>query len=153
MLAKPDTCMGCPLWGDGVGFVPDEVPEGAQVVFVGQNPGATEEAQARPLVGDTGQRWRQKFVARHIPGARVGYANVIKCRLVDARREHVNELPARDNEAYQTALAKCRPYLDEALARAAKDAWIVPMGTYACAALVPEIHGPMLHVRGTVWTP
>src|SRR3972149_3452220 len=47
MLPKPPACRGCPLYGDGQGFVPDALVEGAEVLVLGQNPGPDEERGAR----------------------------------------------------------------------------------------------------------
>lgn len=108
MLAKPLACVGCPLFGDGQGFVPDSIPDGAEVVILAQNPGADEEkgqrvigydgkrpiyepCEPQPLIGKTGYDVRNRFVPLLGTNA-VGYANVLKCRwTVDGKR--TNNLP------------------------------------------------------------
>src|SRR2546427_203478 len=44
MNPKPPACKGCPFYGDGQGFVPDEYREGSSVLLLFQGPGADEEA-------------------------------------------------------------------------------------------------------------
>lgn len=107
MRAKPDDCIGCPLYGDGRGFVPDEIVEGAETLILMQNPGEDEEAQERPAVGKTGQMMNDAYLPRAglIRGKTVSVANVIKCRALEpaprsgdrlvgaARFKAVNKLP------------------------------------------------------------
>lgn len=153
MLPKPAACMDCLWYADGQGFVPDEVPAGARLVFVAQNPGETEEEQGRPLIGVTGQIWRQQFVKRYFGGVKVGYANIIHCRrCVEGRRS--NQMPPLHSKEWWAICRKCRAYLDESLRAASDDAIIVPCGEYALAALGNVLapgrrKPPMLHVRGT----
>ncbi len=154
MIPKPDYCKGCPWLGDGAGYVPDEVPAGCDVLFVYQNPGASEEQQARPMIGTTGQIWRHQFVARHLSGARVGHANLIKCRKQDAAGRRSNALPPVRSKEWCEIVAHCRPAL-EATFRAAGDVdVVVPVGEHAVAAMTDLIQRgrkkpPMLHLRGT----
>ena len=111
MLAKPDTCTGCPLWGDGRGFVPDEYIPGAEVLVLAQNPGGDEERGERvvsyaggkpvyeshpsaPLIGKTGYELSQTYlpIAGLQRGVNVSLANVLKCRLIKNGRR-TNDLP------------------------------------------------------------
>src|SRR3990172_8290210 len=82
MIRKPDTCIDCPLYGDGMGFVPDETVEGAEVFVLGQNPGEEEEAEGIPFTGRTGQRMDKRFLplAGLERGKNVSVGNVLKCR-------------------------------------------------------------------------
>ena len=54
-MKKPAGCLGCPLYGDGYGFVPDEIRPGAPLVIYMQNPGEEEVELAKPAIGKTGQ--------------------------------------------------------------------------------------------------
>lgn len=85
MLRKPQECEGCPLYGDGLGFVPDEIVEGAATLVLMQNPGEDEEQQGRPAVGKTGQMMNQKFLSRAglVRGETVSVCNVLKCRALE----------------------------------------------------------------------
>ena len=70
------------MWGDGKGFVPDEVIPGAKVAILAQNPGADEEREGRPMVGKTGQMMDQQYLplAGLQRGVNVSVHNVLKCR-------------------------------------------------------------------------
>lgn len=82
-LQKPYTCKGCPLYGSGFGFVPDELVEGAEVFVLAQNPGAEEVQQGRPLCGSTGYVMEHDYfpLAGLVRGQNVSLGNVLKCRL------------------------------------------------------------------------
>ncbi len=94
MLKKPDECQTCVLFGDGVGFCPDDPDTGQEVVVLGQAPGAEEEAQGIPFVGKTGEMLLNEFFPRAglVRGVNARCANVIKCRgIKDGKR--TNNLP------------------------------------------------------------
>jgi DNA polymerase len=148
MKRKPTGCEGCPFYGDGEGFVDDEVPANAQVIFIAQNPGEGEEVQARPLVGVTGQMFRGRFVGKHLPGMSVGYANIVKCRMQQSGRRS-NNLPPLGSGLWKDVVAHCRQYLDVSLAKAPK-AILVPLGEHAALALTGLKAKAMLHLRGTL---
>jgi uracil-DNA glycosylase family 4 len=154
---KPDRCRECSWYGDGRGFVPDDTAAGnatvldgpIQVLFICQNPGDVEETQARPLVGVTGQMFRGRFVGKWLPGVRVAYANVIKCRGMNKAGVKTNSMPQLHSEEWRVIRDHCRPYLEETLARC-PDAVVVPMGEYAAEAVTGLKAKVMLHLRGTV---
>ncbi len=148
MIPKPDDCKDCPWWGDGEGFVPDEVVPDAQVVFCAQNPGEVEEIQGRPLVGPTGQMFRGRFVARHLPDVRAAYANILKCRQQTAHGR-TNAMPPKGSRVWQGIVDHCRPYLETTLSRC-PGAILVPMGEHAALALTGLRAKAMLHLRGTL---
>ena len=82
MISKPPSCIGCPLYQTGLGFVPDEHVAGAEVFVLGQNPGATEEREGRPFVGKTGAYMIERFfpAAGLERGINVSIGNALRCR-------------------------------------------------------------------------
>ena len=115
MLAKPEMCRPCPLWGDGQGFVPDRLVEGAPVLVLAQGPGEDEErgmhvtgyvghdplyapCEPQPLIGRTGWWWERHLLPRTgLTREQVSLANVLRCRWgrqdAKGRWKKVNELP------------------------------------------------------------
>src|SRR5574342_1129534 len=98
-LPKPETCKSCPMYGDGMGFVPDRLVEGAEVLYLAQNPGPDEEAgrklmayhgrkdrvyapvSPRPLIGPTGYSLEHELLPfAKLKPEQVSYANVLRCR-------------------------------------------------------------------------
>lgn len=114
MLPKPPACTDCPLYGEGVGFVPDVLVPGARVLILAQNPGESEEKGERivgyeggraltekctpqPLIGKTGWALRAYLGQAGLTPAMVSRCNVLKCR-VETRTpagkvKRVNDLP------------------------------------------------------------
>ena len=81
MIPKGPKCVGCVAYGDGRGFVPDQIVEGSEVFIMGQMPGPEEEAQGIPYVGKTGQAMDHKYL--HYAGLtreQVSVGNVLRCR-------------------------------------------------------------------------
>src|SRR5438132_352171 len=117
MLRKGPGCVGCPMYGTGDGFVPDEIRD-VPVLVLAQNPGAQEEVGERvigydyvrgrripltatnpsgpaPLIGPTGFDLVQEYLPlAGLTRAEVSLANVLKCRaIVNGKR--TNDLPPR----------------------------------------------------------
>ena len=70
------------MYGDGQGFVKDELIPNATTLVLGQAPGSTEESKGMPFIGPTGELQTQHFfpLARLQRGENVHIANVLKCR-------------------------------------------------------------------------
>ena len=117
LLSKPETCVGCPLYQTGDGWVPDRLVEGSTVAIVLQNPGQDEERGMRvtsyiggkpvyepcpqqPAVGATGYALEQTWLPKAgLQRDDVSYLNILKCRwTVNGRR--TNHLP-KDKSYYQ----------------------------------------------------
>jgi uracil-DNA glycosylase len=114
LLSKPSKCFGCPLYGDGDGYVPDVLIEGSEVALMAQNPGPDEEAgrqldnyygrdrtytpvPPQPLIGPTGYALKKDY----LPRAGLSYdnmsrLNVLKCRATGAGGKKTNEMPKGD---------------------------------------------------------
>jgi DNA polymerase len=98
-------------------------PEAA-LCFVGEAPGADEDAQGLPFVGRAGQLLDRMIGAMGLSPERDVYVcNILKCRPPGNRRPEPNEI------------ATCIPYLHEQLALV-KPKVIVAMGNTAVAALL-----------------
>lgn len=103
MIAKPPTCHGCPFYPRSRFYVPDEIVDGAPVMVVGQNPGATEEREGRPFVGKTGEMMQKDFFPlAGVQRGEVSIGNAIRCRLDDS-----NELPELSKPEMRQAITQC----------------------------------------------
>jgi DNA polymerase len=76
----------------------------ARLCFVGEAPGAEEDATGQPFVGRAGQLLTKMIEACHLTREQVYIANVLKCRPPDNRPPEPPEV------------ANCRGYLDRQLA-------------------------------------
>lgn len=74
-------------------------PRTAQVMVIGEAPGADEDRQGEPFVGRAGQLLNQMLRAIGLPRERVFIANVLKCR------------PPGNRDPKPEEAARCEPFL------------------------------------------
>ena len=107
----------------------------AQIAFVGEGPGADEDAQGLPFVGRAGQLLDRMIAAMGLSPERDVYVcNIVKCRPPGNRRPEPEEIAA------------CMPYLQEQLALV-RPRVIVALGNTAVAALLDTKLG-ITKIRG-----
>lgn len=107
----------------------------ARLMFVGEAPGADEDAQGRPFVGRAGQLLTKIIEAIGLKREEVLIGNVNRCRPPGNRQPTLEEA------------AICRPFLFREIAAVKPDV-IVVMGNTALQNLL-EIRGGITRVRGT----
>lgn len=101
--AKINTCMKCGLGKLRNNFVFGVGNPNADVVVIGEAPGADEDAQGEPFVGRAGQLLNKILEATGFKREEVFILNILKCRPPGNRN------PAPDEAEL------CRPYLDKQL--------------------------------------
>jgi DNA polymerase len=79
----------------------------AQLMFVGEAPGADEDAQGEPFVGAAGQLLTKIISATGLSRAEVYIANILKCRPDTPGQSSGNRKPTPEE------MATCIPYLHE----------------------------------------
>src|SRR5205809_1218669 len=79
----------------------------AEIMFIGEAPGADEDAQGEPFVGRAGQLLTKIIKAMGFARAEVYIANILKCR-PDTPGSKFGNRPPTPNE-----MQTCRPYLME----------------------------------------
>jgi uracil-DNA glycosylase family 4 len=79
----------------------------AQLMFVGEAPGAEEDAQGEPFVGAAGQLLTKIIQAAGLSRADVYIANILKCRPDTPGQSYGNRKPTPEE------MATCLPYLHE----------------------------------------
>ena len=106
----------------------------ADLMFVGEGPGADEDAQGEPFVGRAGQLLNNMIKAMGLLREEVYIANVVKCRPPG------NRTPERDE------CETCSPFLMRQIA-VIKPKVIVALGAVAARNLL-AINAPMSELRG-----
>jgi DNA polymerase len=96
----------------------------ARLVFVGEGPGADEDAQGEPFVGKAGQLLTKMIQAMGLERKDVYIANVVKCR------------PPNNRDPEPDEVAACEPFLVQQLG-AIRPLVIVTLGKHALHTLVP----------------
>ena len=106
----------------------------AELMFVGEAPGADEDAQGEPFVGRAGQLLNNMIAAMGLRREDVYIANIIKCRPPS------NRTPERDE------CETCSPFLLRQI-EAVKPKIIVALGAVAARTLL-GINDSMANLRG-----
>jgi uracil-DNA glycosylase len=106
----------------------------AELMFIGEAPGADEDQQGEPFVGRAGQLLNNMIKAMGIRREDIYIANIIKCRPPG------NRTPERDE------CETCSPFLMRQIA-AIKPKAIVALGAVAAKTLL-AINAPMSEFRG-----
>jgi DNA polymerase len=97
-------CMRCPLGETRTKFVFGVGNPHARLMFVGEAPGADEDAQGEPFVGRAGQLLNKILVAISMKREEVYIANILKCR------------PPNNRTPIPEEVAECMPYLKKQIA-------------------------------------
>ena len=86
------TCTKCRLSATRKNFVFGEGDSGAQLVVIGEAPGAEEDAQGRPFVGRSGKLLDKILAAIGFSRNDVFICNIIKCRPPENRNPLTDEI-------------------------------------------------------------
>lgn len=128
-------CTRCPLHKQGRKQIVFGVGNPhAELMFIGEAPGADEDQQGEPFVGRAGQLLNNMIKAMGIRREDVYIANIIKCRPPG------NRTPERDE------CETCSPFLMRQIAAIGPKA-IVALGAVAAKTLL-AINAPMSELRG-----
>lgn len=71
-------CRACPLWERGTQTVFGEGAQGADIVFVGEQPGDREDLEGHPFVGPAGRLLEKAVAAAGLDRGRIYVTNVVK---------------------------------------------------------------------------
>lgn len=106
------TCRACPLWEHATQTVFGEGPASAQVMLVGEQPGAREDTEGRPFVGPAGHLLDRALDDAGLDRGGLYVTNAVKHFKFEPRGKA--RLHKRANAAEQAA---CRPWLAAELLR------------------------------------
>jgi len=129
-------CTRCPLYKTATHGVPGEGNPQAELVCVGEAPGANEDATGRPFVGAAGQLLTKILGAINMTREDVFICNVLKHRPPGNRNPMPKEVEA------------CSPYLVRQI-EIIKPKVILAFGTFAAQTLL-ETKTPIGKLRGMV---
>jgi DNA polymerase len=139
-------CQRCRLSGGRTHIVFGVGSPGAELMFVGEGPGADEDAQGEPFVGRAGQLLTKIIEAMGMKRADVYIANIVKCRPPG------NRLPEEDE------IGACVGFLLRQI-EAIRPRIIVTLGGLAAQTLlrsstpISRLRGVFRDLRGTLVMP
>jgi uracil-DNA glycosylase family 4 len=121
-------------------MVPGEGSDTADVMLVGEAPGASEDDLGRPFVGRAGRLLDDLLAEAGLARSEVYITNVVKAR------------PPGNRDPRASEVLHCLPWLDAELALV-QPRLVVPLGRHALAhfaagAKISDVHGRELTVRG-----
>lgn len=128
------SCTRCPLHSTRTNTVFARGNPDTELMFIGEGPGADEDAQGLPFVGKAGQLLDKMIEAMGYAPADVYIANVVKCRPPGNRKPEPPEMEA------------CEGYLHEQIALVSPKV-IVALGATAVEGLL-KVSG-ITRLRGT----
>ena len=126
--AEIGDCTRCPLHLERTHVVHTEGNRKARLMFVGEAPGADEDAQARPFVGRAGQLLTKIIEAIGLKREEVLIGNVNRCR------------PPGNRAPMPDEAATCKPFLEREIAVAQPEV-IVVLGNTALKNLLDSREG------------
>ena len=130
-------CRACGLCAERKQVVPGVGDENADWLFIGEGPGAEEDARGEPFVGQAGKLLDAMLAAIDLQrGENVYIANAVKCRPPGNRTPEADEMMA------------CKPYLKRQIALL-QPKLIVLLGKAAVHAVLGE-DGSLASLRGKI---
>ncbi len=140
---KVKQCDKCDLAKTRINVVPGEGDPKAEVMFVGEGPGAHEDKQGRPFVGAAGKFLDQLLQIINLKRETVYIANIVKCR------------PPNNRDPLPEEAEACWPWLTKQI-EIIKPKLIVPLGRHAMERFLPEgfrisdVHGQAKRYKSPV---
>ncbi|MGI8617770.1 MAG: uracil-DNA glycosylase family protein [Gemmatimonadaceae bacterium] len=129
-------CTRCPLHASATNAVPGEGDPNADLVCVGEAPGANEDATGRPFVGEAG-----KLLTKILEAIKLSRDDVFICNVLKHR-------PPGNRNPLPTEVEACSPYLVRQL-ELIQPKVIVAFGTFAAQTLL-NTKSSLSQLRGFV---
>jgi len=116
-------CRECDLGSSRTNAVPGEGHPNARIMFIGEAPGADEDAQGRPFVGRAGKLLDKIITACGLKRSDVFIGNILKCR------------PPENRDPTAEEIISCLPYLQRQIEIINPEV-IVALGAHAARTLL-----------------
>ena len=132
-------CPKCELQHSRKRAVPGEGPTHAEIMLIGEGPGARENEVGRPFVGASGKFLDQLLEQAGVTRADVWITNVVKCRPPGNRDPLPDEIEICTSNYLQHQIKLVNPSIIVTLGRHS-------MGLFFKGAKITQIHGQMRKV-------
>lgn len=123
--AEVRDCKKCPLYKTRNKTVPGEGNPRANIMFIGEGPGANEDQKGKPFCGAAGKFLDELLASIDLKRRDVYIGNVVKCRPPGNRDPEPEEIKA------------CLPYLERQI-EIIKPKVIVTLGRYSLGQFFPD---------------
>lgn len=135
LAIEMQNCKKCKLCNNRNNIVLGCGDKNADIMFIGEGPGADEDIQGIPFVGKAGKLMDMAFRGVGIKREKVYIANIVKCRPPGNRNPESDEILA------------CKPYLESQI-KLVNPKIIVLLGSVALKAIFGEEYN-ITSARGT----
>lgn len=125
LAAEIEACRACPLGASRARSVPGEGSPVAEIVLVGEGPGATEDAEGRPFVGAAGRLLGGLLALIGLRRDDVFILNVVKCH------------PPANRDPEPSEIASCAPFLRRQM-EILDPLIVAPLGRHALHVFAPN---------------
>ncbi|MCX6810420.1 MAG: uracil-DNA glycosylase [Candidatus Berkelbacteria bacterium] len=122
------SCQLCPLYKTRRNIVPGEGNPHAEIMFIGEAPGAREDECGRPFCGPAGKFLDVLLDSIGLQRADVYIANTLKCR------------PPANRDPLPEEKSACRKYLEEQIA-IINPKIVVTLGRHSTETYLPDLGG------------
>lgn len=139
-------CQRCGLSGSRANIVFGVGDAGADLMFVGEGPGANEDKQGEPFVGQAGKLLDELLASVGLSRSQVYIANVVKCR------------PPGNRDPLPDEVASCSPFLRRQI-QLIRPKVIASLGNHATKLMtgtdqgISKIHGKVFSGKNYVVFP
>jgi DNA polymerase len=139
-------CTSCILHKTRIKSVPGEGPANAEIMLIGEGPGANENIQGRPFIGPAGKFLDELLKQAGLNRSDVWICNVVKCR------------PPENRDPMPEELAACDLYLERQIA-AINPKIIITLGRFSMGKFaqpgvkISQVHGQMRRVGDRFFIP
>lgn len=127
-------CQRCGLSQERTNAVPGDGNPQADVLFIGEGPGKSEDRQGVPFVGAAGKFLDEMLAEIQLKREDVYITNIVKCR------------PPGNRDPKDEEIAMCWPYLKQQVALI-KPKLIVTLGRHAMNRFLPGLKISQVHGR------
>ncbi|BDC18974.1 uracil-DNA glycosylase [Acidianus sp. HS-5] len=119
-------CTKCKLYLTRKNAVPGEGNPNAEIMLIGEAPGANEDEEGRPFVGAAGKLLTELLSSIGLSRKDVFITNLVKCR------------PPSNRDPEEDEILACSPYLDEQI-KAIKPKIIITLGKHSTTYILGKI--------------
>ena len=136
-------CRLCGLSINRKNAVPGEGCEDANIIFIGEAPGADEDEKGRPFIGRAGKLLGNALEDAEILRKDVFITNIVKCR------------PPNNRPPFPGEVAACRPYLERQI-KTIKPKLICLLGNTAAKTIlnsksIGKLRGKLVEKDGNIY--
>jgi len=117
-------CKNCPLHKTRTNVVVGDGNPKANILFIGEAPGTTEDTKGIPFCGISGKLLRELIEIAGIRKEEIYITNVVKCR------------PPGNRDPSEDEISKCLPYLKTQI-KLIKPRFVVGVGRISAGRIIP----------------